>query len=223
MDSTITEALYSVAHSQILVFSFLFLVMYASSFGLPFPEEVTLLALGFLVYISNNPDPSLAAGMEAPAPINIHLAAGLAFIAVLSSDMLVYELGRKFGKRILALPILRNYAKPELMLSVEKWMQKWGYWSAGVFRFTPGVRFPGHLSCGMLGVTRTQFIAIDGAAALVSVPTQVYAVGLYGKEIIDAIKQYQPWVILLFVLAMTFVYRKKILSLAFRLRTPKSD
>ncbi len=217
MEATITEVLYSISHSQLLVFSFLFLVMYASSFGLPFPEEVTLLTLGFLVYVSNNPDP--LSTVEPPTPINIHLAAALAFIAVLSSDVLVYELGRKFGKRILALPVLRNFAKPELMARVEKWMQRWGYWSAGVFRFTPGVRFPGHLSCGMLGVTRTQFVAIDGLAALVSVPTQIYAVGLYGKEIIDVIKRYQPWVILVFVIAILIVYRKTVLELA--LSVPK--
>ena len=214
METTITEALYAVSHSQFLVFLFIFLVMYASSFGLPFPEEVTLLTLGFLVYISNNPDPAITE--VTPDPINIHLAAALAFLAVLSSDVLVYELGRKFGRRIIALPLLRNYAKPELMQSVEKWMQRWGYWSCGVFRFTPGVRFPGHLSCGMLGVTRTQFIAIDGIAALVSVPTQIYAVGLYGKEIIDAIKRYQPWLILGLLVAMAFVYRKQIFDLVTR-------
>ncbi|MEY4065497.1 MAG: hypothetical protein RIR26_1705, partial [Pseudomonadota bacterium] len=45
MEQMIIDALQSVAHSPALVFSLLFLIMYASSFGLPLPEEVTLLTL----------------------------------------------------------------------------------------------------------------------------------------------------------------------------------
>lgn len=208
MEQAINEILQSVSHSPWLIFSMLFLVMYASSFGLPLPEEVTLLTLGFLVFISNNPDPET--GIIRDNQLNIHVAAWLAFVAVFSSDFLVYSLGRKFGSRILALPVLNKLAQPALMSKVEQWMQRWGFWAAGVFRFTPGVRFPGHLSCGILKVPAHKFILVDGFAALVSVPTQIYLVGWYGKDIINLIKKYQPWVIALFLLAALLHYRKEI-------------
>jgi membrane protein DedA with SNARE-associated domain len=210
MEQMIYETLQSVAHSPVMVFSLLFLIMYASSFGLPLPEEITLLTLGFLVWLGNNPDP--ATGVMTPNGINIHAAAWLAFIAVLSSDILVYELGRKFGNRILSLPILNKLAQPALLKKVNSWMERWGFWAAGIFRFTPGIRFPGHLSCGMLGVSRMKFITVDGFAALVSVPTQVYLVGIYGKDIIDIIKKYQPWVVAIFAAIAIIYYRKEILG-----------
>ena len=223
MEHMINELLQSVAHSPILVFTLLFLIMYASSFGLPIPEEITLLTLGFLVWLGNNPDPET--GLMSSSNINIHAAAWLAFIAVLSSDFLVYELGRRFGQRILALPLLNKLAQPALLSKVNLWMDRWGFWAAGIFRFTPGVRFPGHLSCGMLGVSRIKFLLVDGAAALVSVPTQVYLVGTYGKEIIDLIKKYQPWVIALLVIGVLIHYRKEVFKLLRRNKetTPESS
>lgn len=211
MEQMINEALQSVAHSPALVFSLLFLIMYASSFGLPLPEEVTLLTLGFLVWLGNNPDPTT--GVMAPNGINIHMAAWLAFIAVISSDILVFELGRKFGNRILKLPVLNKLAQPALLQKVNRWMERWGFWAAGIFRFTPGIRFPGHLSCGMLGVPRHKFILVDGFAALISVPTQVYLVGYYGKDIIDLVKKYQPWAIALLLILVVFHYRNELKNL----------
>ncbi|MEY2988976.1 MAG: hypothetical protein RJB13_2497 [Pseudomonadota bacterium] len=206
MENFIYNLLLSVSDSPFLVFSLLFLVMYASSFGLPLPEEVTLLTLGFVVWVSHNPETVDSAA--ATQGINIHLAAWLAFTAVITSDLIVFELGRRFGSRILSLPLLRRLAQPEMMRKVNHWMERWGFWSAGIFRFTPGIRFPGHLSCGMLGVSRAKFFAVDGFAALVSVPTQVYLVGFYGRDIIDVIKKYQPWVIAVLVLALVIYYAK---------------
>lgn len=218
MEQMAIELLQSVAHSPFLVFSMLFLIMYASSFGLPIPEEITLLTLGFLVWLGNNPDP--VTGVVTPNGINIHLAAWLAFIAVFSSDLIVYELGRKFGAKILTLPVLNKLAQPGMLEKVNQWMNRWGFWSAGVFRFTPGIRFPGHLSCGMLGVSRTKFVLVDGLAALVSVPTQVYLVGTYGKDIIDLIKKYQPWVIAALLVGVVVYYRKEIFNLLIRRPKP---
>jgi membrane protein DedA with SNARE-associated domain len=213
MEQTIYEIMQSVAHSPWLTFSLLFVIMYASSFGLPLPEEVTLLTLGFLVYLGNQPDP--ITGQGGAGALNIHLSAWLAFIAVFSSDFLVYFLGRKYGDRILNLPVLKKFAGPAMMLKVEHWMAKWGFWAAGVFRFTPGIRFAGHLSCGILKVPLHKFCLVDGLAALISVPTQIYLVGYYGRDIIDIIKKYQPWVILALVIGVILYYRREIYRLIF--------
>lgn len=213
MENFIFNLLLNVSDSPFLVFSLLFLVMYASSFGLPLPEEVTLLTLGFIVWVSHNPESADA--ISGSNGINIHLAAWLAFAAVITSDLIVFELGRRFGNRILSLPVLKRLAQPQMMLKVNQWMERWGFWSAGIFRFTPGIRFPGHLSCGMLGVSRAKFFAVDGFAALVSVPTQVYLVGFYGRDIIDVIKKYQPWVIAALLLLFVLYYAKgRIVSFA---------
>jgi membrane protein DedA with SNARE-associated domain len=221
MEQNIYEIMQSVAHSPWLTFSLLFLIMYASSFGLPLPEEVTLLTLGFLVYLGNQPDP--VTGQPGTGALNIHLAAWLAFVAVFSSDFLVYFLGRRYGSKILKLPVLSKFAQPAMMTKVEQWMSRWGFWAAGVFRFTPGIRFPGHLTCGILKVPFHKFCLVDGFAALISVPTQVYLVGYYGKDIINLIKKYQPWVILALLVGVLFFYRKEIYRLIFMRKNEKQS
>ena len=96
-------------------------------------------------------------------------------------------------------------------ITIQKWFDKYGVWCCGIFRFTPGLRFPGHLSCGILGIPIWKFVVIDLIAALVSVPTQVWLVATYGKEILAHLKEYK--LILFGVIFVAFVVwwvRKKI-------------
>ncbi|MFP5458564.1 MAG: DedA family protein, partial [Bacteriovoracia bacterium] len=50
---------------------------------------------------------------------------------------------------------------------------------------------PGHLSCGLLGIPLWKFLAIDGTAALISVPTQVWFVATYGEVILNSLQQFK--------------------------------
>jgi membrane protein DedA with SNARE-associated domain len=185
--------------------------MYASSFGLPFPEEITLLTLGFLAHMYLFPELFPSQG-NLVSGVNPHWAAWLAYVAVVSSDFLVFMLGRTIGPKITSNPRVAKVLTPDRMQKVEKWTSRYGAWAGGIFRFTPGIRFPGHLSCGMLKVPVYKFLLVDGFAALISVPTQVYLVAYYGREIIQAIKTYQPWVIGAVVLIILFALRNEILS-----------
>ena len=42
----------------------------------------------------------------------------------------------------------------------------------------------------MMGVSAWRFLLVDGTAALLSVPTQVVLVSIYGKEIIETFREY---------------------------------
>ena len=83
---------------------------------------------------------------------------------------------------------------------------------AGVFRFTPVLRFPGHMACGMLGVSHLKFWLSDGVAALLTVPTQVLLVAYYGEEILTYFKQFKIVIVAILVLAAIsfFVFRKRL-------------
>lgn len=212
MESTIMELLNSFAHEPLAVYVSLFIFMYASSFGVPIPEEIVLLSVGFLAFMAANPD-LYPPAVPGAAGVNVHLAAWLCFVAVLSSDVLVFLLGRRFGPRILGWKPVRSVLNDERRAKVEHWTRKLGPLAAGVFRFTPGIRFPGHLSCGILGVPLPMFLLVDGLAALVSVPTQVYLVGAYGKEILALVRTYQPYAIALAVVVVMFHFRGALLAL----------
>ncbi|MBL7543990.1 MAG: DedA family protein [Bdellovibrionaceae bacterium] len=166
-----------------MVYAGVVVMMVASALGLPLPEEVTLVSVGFLAFMGSRPDLFPPPFPGAPV-VNVHEAALLSFLAVFGSDFLIYGIGRKWGRKILYHPRMRRLISEESITKVENWTKKYGNFAVFVFRFTPGVRFPGHLASGMLKFPAWKFALIDGLAALVSVPTQIYLLAFYGKEIL---------------------------------------
>lgn len=168
-----------------MVYSAVIFMMVISSFGFPVPEEVTLISVGIVCYMGRNPElfPPPEAGAVA---VNTYTAATMTFIAVVASDFLVYTLGKTLGAKVMRWSIMKRQQKQ--LDKVKEWMAKYGIFAAALFRFTPGLRFPGHFSCGMMGLPPFKFLAVDSVAALISVPTQIFLISYYGKEIIENFK-----------------------------------
>ena len=147
------------AYQPYLVYFAVVALMVASSFGLPVPEEVTLVGLGLVCYIGSRPDLYPPPSPGAPV-VEVEVAALVALLAVFLSDYLVFSLGKFFGVRLMK---TRFFAKNQDSFDkVSSWVKRYGMWAAGIFRFTPGLRFPGHFSCGMLGLKQSQFFLVDG-------------------------------------------------------------
>lgn len=170
------------AYQPWLVYGAISFMMLISSFGFPVPEEVTLVSAGLVCYMAQHPDLLPPPPYEGAAMVNTNVAAIVALFAVIFSDSLVYLLGKKFGGRFLRSRLMEKYRSK--MDKVSKWTVNYGAWAAGIFRFTPGLRFPGHFACGMLGLSYTKFIFFDGLAAVISVPTQILLIAHFGEYII---------------------------------------
>lgn len=175
------------------VYGFLTIFMLASSFGFPIPEEVVLISAGLVANASLHPEtfPPPFPGAEG---VNIWVLCVVAFFAVFGSDVIVYLLGRVFGSKIIKTKFFQKQVAGKGFDTINSWFQKYGAFACGVFRFTPGIRFPGHLSCGLLGIPLWKFCLVDGFAALVSVPTQIYFVGTYGGVILKKIAEFKIYV-----------------------------
>jgi len=185
--------------------------MIFSAVGLPFPEEATLVSVGLLAYMGMNPE--LFPPPFAGAPhVNPKMAAAVAFVAVFISDFIIYSIGRFFGRRIFELKPVKSVLSEENRVRIEEWTQKYGAYACGIFRFTPGLRFPGHLACGMLRFPAWKFALIDGTAALISVPTQILLLAFYGEVILKFIKQFKIILLCLFVVAVGFLLFKKFFA-----------
>ncbi len=199
----ITEFFTQYAYNAPIVYTAIILIMTLSSFGLPIPEEFTLVTAGFVAYMGMNPTdfPPPAGG---GSPINVYTLAVVAFVAVLGSDFLIYSLGRFWEDRIRATRLFKKIFTEQRYASVKKFYDKYGAYSCGLFRFMPGIRFPGHMSCGFMKVPVSKFLLIDGTAALLSVPTQIYFVAKYGKEILHNFKTFK--VIIFSVVALIVLY-----------------
>jgi membrane protein DedA with SNARE-associated domain len=181
------------AYHPNLVYLIIIIFMLASSFGLPIPEEITLLSTGLVAFMGKHPD-LYPPPYPGAIPVDVTTAAYVAFFSVFGSDLLVFSLGKYFGVKITKKEFFKKFISEESMVKINGLAHKYSYWVCGIFRFTPGLRFPGHLSCGMTGISYTKFIIIDGLAALFSVPTQILLVAHYGEHIISYVKKFNLFI-----------------------------
>lgn len=197
----ITQLMTASSEEAWMVYLLIVVFMFASSLGLPIPEELMIVTVGGIAHLS------YTTGDGNVEPVT---AAFVCFAAVFISDNLVYYLGRYLRPQLEKIRYFRTKFRRRKSDVVQQWMQKYGFWSAGFFRFTPGMRFPGHLACGMFGVRPIQFALVDGLAALVSVPTQVLLISYFGKEILSIVLEFK-YVFLGLVLAIIiFIVRHRI-------------
>ena len=178
------------AYQPMYVYGFIVCFMLASSVGLPVPEELVLISAGLVAHMAMMPDkyPPPYPGAEGVDVITLCI---VSFLAVLFSDSLVYFIGKFFGGRIIKTKFFQKQVAGDGFNKINTFFQKYGGWACGIFRFTPGLRFPGHLSCGLLGIPVWKFLLIDIIAAGFSVPTQVYFVATYGDVILDKLAEFK--------------------------------
>ncbi len=196
------------AYEPLYVYLGMYAMMIASAFGVPIPEELTLISVGFLAFMGSRPDLFPPPSPDASV-VNMHHAALLAFIGVVASDTLIYGLGRKYGTKMLTYKRTQRMFPPSAQMRVARWTQSYGPLAVFVFRFTPGIRFPGHLFCGIMKYNFWKFLLVDGLAALVSVPTQIYLLALYGDHILLVLKQFKIAILSLLAIAVVVVLLKK--------------
>ncbi len=166
--------------------------------GVPIPEDITLIAAGILSAIGS---------MSLPGAI----LAGL--FGVLFGDSFMFYLGRFYGRRALTLPIIRSIMTPKRIEMAERKVLRNSKFICFTARFLPGLRSPIFLTSGMLGVKPIIFFALDGFAALISVPVWVVVGWWFGHNIEDALgfaERMQVFLIIGIVLLISgyFLFRR---------------
>jgi membrane protein DedA with SNARE-associated domain len=166
-----------------------FLVLMACGWGLPLPEDVPLLTSGFLVH----------KGMA-----SLTFMIPVAMAGVLGGDCSLFFLGRRFGHHAVEHRFFRRVVKPARLLMAERLFQKHGIKIIFVGRYLPGLRSMIFMAAGVLKVPFTTFIAVNGLAACVSVPTLVILGKVFGSNF-DKIKSEVREVTHFIVLAVLLV------------------
>jgi membrane protein DedA with SNARE-associated domain len=190
------------------VYGFIIIFMTASSFGFPVPEELVLISAGLVAYLAQHPE-QFPPPFEGATPVEVYLLATVCFLAVVGSDFLVYSIGKFFGKHLNKIKFFKKSLDEGHMKTINKWFEKYGGWACGIFRFTPGLRFPGHLSCGLTGIPVWKFLLIDMAVAAISVPTQVILVATYGEVVLAKFHEFKMVLLALGVIAFIIWFVKK--------------
>ncbi|PWU15163.1 MAG: DedA family protein [Bdellovibrio sp.] len=209
------------AYQPLMVYGGIVFMMIASGFGLPVPEEVTIVSVGLLSYMGAHPDlfPPPEVGTR---PMNGYEAAVVTLVSVVAADLLVFTLGRTFGRKIVRSERFHEMFADKVMSRINTFTKKYGVYAAFVFRFTPGIRFPAHIAMGMSEhLPMWQFFLVDGSAATISVPTQILLIYHYGETILTLIHRFK--MMILAVLAgvlFIWVLRKLFLRV---MRPTKAD
>jgi membrane protein DedA with SNARE-associated domain len=197
------------AYQPYYVYGFITLFMFASSFGFPVPEELVLISAGLVAYMAHHPE-KFPPPFEGAVGVNIFTLCVVCFLAVFLSDFIVFLIGKFFGAKIIKTRFFQKQVAGKGFDRINSWFQKYGGWACGIFRFTPGLRFPGHMSCGLLGIPAWKFVTIDGFAAMISVPTQVYFVSKYGEVILEKLTEFKKYVGYVLVIILVLWLIKKI-------------
>ena len=147
-----------------------FLVLIACGFGVPIPEDITLVTGGVISGLGQ---------------ANAHMMVLVGMLGVLAGDGLMFVAGRVWGHRILDFKPVARVMTPKRYAQVQEKFDKYGNWVLFVARFLPGLRTAVFVTAGISRkVSYTRFILMDGLAALVSVPVWIY-LGEYGAHNID--------------------------------------
>jgi membrane protein DedA with SNARE-associated domain len=143
-------------------------ILLLCGFGLPIPEDISLIAAGYFSW---------------RGVLNVHTAFAVCFTAVLAGDTLAFFIGRRFGRRVLASRLAQKYFTPRRQLRVRAYFRKFGSRVVLVGRFTPGLRFTIFFTAGTLHVRPAVFLIYDFTAAAFSVPVLVYSAWFFGGQI----------------------------------------
>jgi membrane protein DedA with SNARE-associated domain len=178
--TTLTLALASL--DGLTIYAFGFGVIVICGLGLPLPEDITLLTMGYLTYLPM-PDGS-------PRPHTSALLGTLAgFLGCMGGDGIMFAMGRRYGMALVTHRPFRWLFKPQRVDRAREIMDAHGPKILFAARFMPGVRSVGFFTAGSLGTPYLRFLAYDGLAAMISVPFFVYSGWYWGSNIEAAFAQ----------------------------------
>ena len=149
------------------------LTLILGGIGLPFPEDATLLLCGYLI---------------AHGTIKLFPAFLIVFPLLLITDFFVFLVGKKYGTMLVQHRRFRKLISPEKLLKLEQKFKTRGAWVVLFGRHILGLKTPLLLLAGVMKMSITTFLIVDGATALLTVALFWGGIGLLGDERIDMFK-----------------------------------
>jgi membrane protein DedA with SNARE-associated domain len=164
--------LYLTNLSSNIAYLAVFGILVACGLGLPLPEDIPLIATGYLIWDTT---------------LNWVPAILCTISGVLIGDSILFYLGKKMGLKLLESGRVQTLFKPERVRRVRAYFRKYGDKIVFIARFVAGFRAIAFFMAGAMKMRFSRFILLDALAALISVPIWIaigYGLGYYlGDEI----------------------------------------
>ena len=167
----------------------LFGLLFACGLGLPLPEDIPLLAAGYMIYIGK---------------FKLFWVAICAWSGIIGGDCVLYNLGRRFGLEVTKVPFIGNHLTLDRIYWVEARFKRYGIWVVAVGRMLAGIRGAMVVCAGTIRYPFWKFLLADGLAAIVSGGLFI-ALGYWFGNRMDALRanvaQVKSWVLLALIIA----------------------
>lgn len=146
----------------------IFAVLIGASLGLPIPEDIPLLTGGWFCH----------RGFA-----NVFAMIGVGMAGVLAGDVILFTFGRRFGHRVVEHRFVRRIVNRRRLLMAEQLFARHGVKIIFAGRFMPGLRPMIFMAAGVLRVPYATFLAVNGFAACISVPTLIVLGKVFGDNL----------------------------------------
>jgi membrane protein DedA with SNARE-associated domain len=156
------------AYIEHFTYAGLLAVLILCGLGLPVPEDVALLAGGYMAHRGIT---------EYPVTLAISL------VGVVTGDCSLFFLGRRFGTGWLRYVGVAHPGSRKSIATMQKFMERHGHRAVFYARFLAGLRAVVYISAGSLGVPTSRFLMYDLLGAAISVPIVVSLGYVFGSEI----------------------------------------
>lgn len=180
-------------------------VLLACGLGLPIPEDITLLLMGYMTY-HVMPDGT-------PRPhASVWLAVLVGLAGVMIGDGFIFFLGRRYGVKLIhKWPFSRMFGGGRLERS-RRFIARNGPKVLFSARFMPGVRSVVFFTSATLDIPYRRFLFYDGLAAMLSVPALVLSAWYWGAQfdlVVTKARQAENGLLAIIVIAVAVVLIKR--------------
>ena len=168
-----------------------FLALMLTPFGLPIPEDVSLLAAGIL---------------SATGHATLPHALVVGYAGVVGGDVISWTFGRRVGLQPTG--FIARLVGPEDIARIDRFYDKYGAWAVLIARQFPGMRLPAFFFAGASGISLPRFLLLDGTAAVVTVGVFVTLGRVFADDlsaVVAFMDQFRFWAGLAAGLLVAFV------------------
>jgi membrane protein DedA with SNARE-associated domain len=165
----------------------IFLVLFMAGLGVPIPEELPIAA---------------AAALASQGIVRWWIALPVCVVAVVAGDVVLYWVGHHWGERILEWRLVRRILTKRRETKLLDSYRRHGVKIVITARHIMGLRAAAFLTAGIAKIPFWKFLAVDGGAALVSVPIGFGLAHVLTDQILHLVRDVQRWDRWLMLLAL---------------------
>ena len=178
-------------------------ILLGSAFGLPVPEDLSLIIAGILVASEN---------------AELWIMFLTCYVGIIAGDLIIYRLGWMTGPRLFRKRWVKKYMTSSKLQGLRANLERKTFVTIFIARHLFYLRTITFLVCGAVRVSFTRFLIADAIAALITTPLMLgigYLFGQHYDQIVEGMKQVKLLLVLVGVGIAVYLYfrfRKKVES-----------